>query len=480
MYLKQQLAAVFDQLKAKDTQLSAMHQQLQAQHAQQTQRAQQAQQAQHAQQAKHGQQLDRNQHTSQEPTLAATQEASKQSAAEYGFSYIPPSHQSPSGRTSPASVPVASLQSYPNPTSFSSSAASTTVQPQLQIVTTTDSMEAADSQTPRHRFVQQRVQELQSSQSSPEKSLSSVSSRLNSPRAGPLGSSSTFRAGLLEGALDSSILEAAGSSPGWAGQSSSASKAAADEAETVAGSSAVGKRSHASDFKFSAASISLQQGSSLHSMLRSSDPSMIRSSDPSMLRPSDPSMMRQQARRVTCASDVSDRATASSAAEERSRSSSPPHRADTPTALQQISPRYQISTQISSSSLQLPSDALAAGLGGSGPDPLPWGGALELGSPGLELPSDEDSDLESASGDKGATGEGPTAQIEGRGATAVEREDSAQFGPEASAMSLPGRHHVPLVQTCSTVHDLWVYAPLCCARLYADVLYYAALCYDVM
>ena len=423
MYLKQQLAAVFDQLKAKDTQLSAMHQQLQAQHAQQTQRAHQAQQAQHAQQAKHGQQLEWGQHTSQEPALAAAQEASKQSAGDYRFSYFPSSHQSPSGRTSPASVPVASLQSYPNPASLLSSGAPTTVQPQLQIVTTTDSMEAADSQTPRHRFVKQRVQELQSRQSSPEKSLSSVSSRLNSPRAGPLGSSSTFRSGLLEDALDTSNLMAAGSSPGRQGQSSSASKAAADEAAIAAVSSTTGKRSMASDFKVSAVSTRQQQGSGLHSIFRSSDPSMV----------------HQQARRITCASDASDRATASSDAEEQPRSSSPPQdRAGSLAALQRISPRCQTSPQISSSSLQLPLDGLATGLGGPGAGPLPWGGALELGSPGLELPSDEESESASASGDRGVTEEGLVAQTEIRGAKSVEREDSAQFGPEASVMSLPG------------------------------------------
>ena len=434
MYLKQQLAAVFDQLKAKDTQLSAMHQQLQAQHAQQTQRAQQAQQAQHAQHAKHGQQLQEEGQTSQEQTQAAAQEASKQSAADYGVSYFPPCHQSPSGRSSPASFPVASLQSCPDPTSLSSGGASTAVQPQLQIVTATctDSMEAADSGTPRHQFVKQRVQELQSRQSSPEKSLSSVSSRLNSPRAGLLGSSSTLRAGLFEGALDSSILEIADSSPGRAGQSISASKAVEVEAETAAVSSTAGKRSNASDLKISAASTSEQQGSSLHSILRSSDPGML----------------HQQARRITCASDVSDRATASSAADELSGSSSfLQDRAGTTAALQRISPRHQISAQISSSSLQLPPGALPAGIGRSGMDPLPWGGGLEVGSPGMELPSDDESDLDSASVDKGTADEILVAQAEVRGAEAVEREDSARFGPEASAMSLPGQHHTPFAQS---------------------------------
>ena len=430
MFLKQQLADVFDQLKAKDTQLSAMHQQLQAQHAQQTQRAQHAQQA---QQARHGQ------HPSQDPPQAAAQEASQQSAADDGCSFFPPSHQSPSGITSPAIIPVASLlQSHLTPALLPSSGDSSSRHPQLQTMTTvyTDSTEAAESQMPRHRFVKQRVQELQSRESSPEKSLSSVSSRLNSPRAGLLGSTSTFRARLLEGALDSSNLEAAGSCLARAGQSSSSGKAAADEADIVSVSSTAGKGNNAADFNTSVITARQQQeDSKLHSSLR----------------PSDPSMLRQQARRVTCASDVRDRAAASSAAEEqsRSRSPSPPQdRASSPTALQRISPRYQLSAQISSSSLQLPSDASPAGMEGSDSGPLPWGGGLEVGSPGMELPSDEESDLESAFGDKGTTRERLVAELPEdtmHMGAAMEREDSAQFGPEASAMSLPGLHHMPLL-----------------------------------
>ena len=455
-YLKQQLAAVFDQLKAKDTQLSAMHQQLQAQHAQQMQRAQQAQ---HAQQAKLGQQLKEGQQTSQERTQVAAKEASKQSAADDRFSYFPLSHQSQSSRNSSASVAVASLQSCPNPTSSATTGMATTVQPQLKIATTgyTDSVEAADGQTPRHRFVKQRVQELQSRQSSPEKSLSSLSSRLNSPGAELVGSSTTFRVGLLEGALDSSTLEAVSSSPKRAGQSSSAGKAAVHEPE-IAVSSNAAKRSNASDLKVSSSSPSQQLSSSFQSTHESSDQGI----------------SRQQARRITCASDASDRATASSASEEQSRFSSPQDR-----ALQRISPRYEIRAQISSSSLQLPSDALATGLGGSGSGPLQWGGGLEVGSPGLELPSDEEFDLESVSDDKGATGEGIVAPAETSEARAAESEDSAQFGPEASAMSLPGQHHVPLADV-KIVDHLCVSAlgstKLCCILKYYAVLCCAMMC----
>ena len=417
--LKQQLAAVFDQLKVKDAQLSAMHQQLQAQHAQQTQRAQQAQQAQHAQQAKHGQQLEWDQHTSQAP--AAAQAASQQSVAADSVSYPPPSPLSPSGSVSPTVVPVASLHLRP---SSSSSPSSGFVQPQLQTASTTciDLVEAAESETPRHRFVKQRVQELQSRQSSPEKSLLSVSSRLNSPRAGLLGSTSTFRAGLLEGAPhSSSMLEAAGSNSGRAGQPSSASKAAADDTDIVAMSSPSGTRTDASDYRIPAIGANQQQASSLHSILKSSGPGMT----------------HQLACRLTCASDFDDKAAAASSAAAGWARASPASQDSprSPTALQRISPRYQISTQTSSSSLQLASDALPAGKGGLGSDPLQWGGGLEVGSPGMELPSDENSDSES--GDQ-AGGVRAGAKADAREVEAAEREDSARFGPEASAMSLPG------------------------------------------
>lgn len=424
--LKQQLAAVFDQLKLKDAQLSAMHQQLQAQHAQQTQRAQQAQQAQHAQQAKHGQQLEWDQQISQAP--AAAQAAAQQSATADAVSYSPPSPLSPSGTISPAVVPVASLHLRPSP---SSSPSSGFVQPQLQTASTTciDLVEAAEIETPRHHFVKQRVQELQSRQSSPEKALSSVSSTLNSPRAGLLGSTSTFRAGLLEGALHSSSLEAAGSSPGRAGQPSIASKAAADDTDIVAVSSPSGTRSYASDFKIPAIGANQQQASSLHSILKSSDPGMT----------------HQLARRLTCAPDFGDKAAAASSAAGGWARASPASQdsPSSPMALQRMSPRYQISAQTSSSSLQLASDALPARKGGVGSNPLQWGGGLEVGSPGLELPSDEDSDSES--GDQAEIGGRAGAKAEARGAEAAQREDSARFGPEASAMSLPGWPSTPSI-----------------------------------
>ena len=110
-----------------------------------------------------------------------------------------------------------------------------------------------------------------------------------------------------------------------------------------------------------------------------------------------------------------------------------------------ISPQYAFA-EISSSSLQLQSDdAQLAGRGAS--DPLPWCGALEVGSPGMELPCDDVSDSGSAPGDQAATGERMTAASQNRVGAAVGTEDSAQFGPEASAMSLPGRSCISLLRT---------------------------------
>ena len=88
--------------------------------------------------------------------------------------------------------------------SLSTRGLSTFERPQLQTAMTDHAESAGDasSQISRHDFVKLRVQELQSRQSSPEKSLSLASSRLNSPRAGLFGST-----------LDTLRLRAAGSSP---------------------------------------------------------------------------------------------------------------------------------------------------------------------------------------------------------------------------------------------------------------------------
>lgn len=334
MYLKQQLAAVFDQLKAKDIQLSAMHHQLQAQHAQQTQRAQ------HAQQAQHGRQLNQAQHFMQESRQAPAQAASEESTAGDAIGYFSASQQSAANQTSLSVTPAMILQSNLQPVLLGTSAAPSFAQPHIQTVTDSDatvSLEAAESQTPRHRFVQQRVQELQSRQSSPEKSLSLLSSRLNSPRAGLVGSAP--KAGLLDAALDSNTLEPAGISPGRTGQVDGAVRMSPDRARQMGGAAG-------------------------------------------------------------------------------------------------ISPQYA-SAQITSSSLQLQTDdAQPAGRGAS--DPLPWCGALEVGSPGVELPCDDAFDSGSAPGEQDAAGEGSIAAAWDRVGAAVQREGSAQFGPEASAMSLPG------------------------------------------
>lgn len=336
MYLKQQLAAVFDQLKAKDTQLSAMHHQLQAQHAKQTQRAQHAQ---HAQQAQRGRQLDQDQHFMQASRQAPAQAAVDHSIAGDAISYFPASQQLATDQTSLRFTPTVTLQSNLQLALLATSAASNSAQPQLQTITNsdaTDSLEAG-SPMPCHRFVQQRVQELQSRQSSPEKSLSSVSSRLNSPRVGLIGSAP--RDGLLGSALDSNTLEPAGMSPSRAGQLEEAAGISPGRAGQMGGAAG-------------------------------------------------------------------------------------------------ISPQYA-SAQITSSSLQLQSDdAQLAGRGAS--DPLPWCGALEVGSPGMELSCDDASDSGSAPGEQDGAGEGSVAAAQDRVGVAVQREDSAQFGPEASAMSLPG------------------------------------------
>ncbi|KAL0048750.1 hypothetical protein WJX82_010011 [Trebouxia sp. C0006] len=79
-----------------------------------------------------------------------------------------------------------------------------------------------------------------------------------------------------------------------------------------------------------------------------------------------------------------------------------------------------------------------------GDDSSIWSVGVEVGSPGLELPSDEESEAGSrhAGYAEVASDRVTQAAREGGGARdgggAVLREDSAQFGPEASAMSLPG------------------------------------------
>lgn len=420
MYLKQQLAAVFDQLKAKDTQLTALHHQLQAQHTQQAQRAQ------HAQQAQRRQQLDQVQHSMHDFSQAPAQEASEEPAAGDAISYLRPSQRFASDQTSPVIPPVDSSML---PALLETSGASGLMQLQEQTVIT-DCMELpefADRRTPRHQFVKQRVQELQSRQSSPEKPLSSVSSRLNSPRAGLLGS--TSRAGLLDVALDSSTPAATGFghdrvgqlngadgiSPGRQGHLSSADSTTAEKAVTATLSSIAGQRHKAQEWDISGTS-NQQDDPNLHSSPRAYDNGMT---------------LQQQEHRITHGSG--DRADASSSADEQSRLSLPSQ----DWGRNQIGPQYA-SAQISPSSLQLQSEhAQPAGTEAS--DPLPWFGALEVGSPGLELPCEEASDPGSAPGDKDAPGEQAVAAPQGRTGAAVVKEDSAQFGPEASAMSLPGR-----------------------------------------
>ena len=400
MHLKQQLAAVFDQLKAKDTQLSAMHQQLQAQHAQQTQRAQQAQHAHHAQGAHHAQQLEW--HSGQSLSPVTAQEASVQADTYKLISHSTVLQQAAPEMTSTAAV-----------SSLSTRGLSTFERPQLQTAMTDHAESAGDtsSQISRHDFVKLRVQELQSRQSSPEKSLSLASSRLNSPRAGLLGS--TSRAGLLGTTLDTPRLRAAGSSP-RAGQIDSVSLAVTQGSVSEGYSSIA--RGESVDKSWSsppAGSSQLQEASKAsHSSPRASD---------SGVTP-------QQSRRMTAVSDRGDKATTSSAASQ--------DRAGLAAALHWISPNDS-NNQKSSLSLQDPADVLS---GSSRIDPLPWCGGLEIGSPGMELSSTENSDGDSEAGSRDVAAGVDAGDLEGRVAMAAHREDSAHFGPEASAMSLPSKH----------------------------------------
>ena len=427
MHLKQQLAAVFDQLKAKDTQLSAMHQQLQAQHAQQTQRAQQAQRAQHAQH--------------QWPSGQSVSPVTAQEASVQAESVVLNNHSTVSYQAAPAMVSTAafpSLPVQPQATAPPARGHPTFERPQLQTVVTDYAGSAEDTTGPtsRHEFVKQRVQELQSRQSSPEKSLSSMSSRLNSPRAGLLGS--TSRAGLFGAALESPRLRAAGSSP-RAGQVDSISLTVTQGSVVEAFSSIDREESVDKSWSSPAAGSSeLPQNSRpLHSSPRASDAGMT----------------PQQSRRMTAISDRGDKAATSSAAAQR--------RAGEAAALQRISPKRS-TAQISSASLQVPADAQRAGPRGA--DPLPWCGALEIGSPGLELPSTENSDGESEDGNGGVAAGLGSGDLEGRVAgVAVQREDSAQFGPEASAMSLPSKHGAPACHATTFAHiNHWKY---CCSNV---------------
>ncbi len=374
MYLKQQLAAVFDQLNAKDAELSTVQQQLQqAQHVQQAQRAQQS-----------------SQPSRQDTVYAAGPEAVEDMAS--ALTTVSPSTLASSQRL--PSKSMLSTFSARHLQSQSVPLISGDALPQLRAVSTsyTESREVTDSNTPRHQLVAQRIKELQSRQSSPEKSLSSSSSLGLSPRTGLRGEFDRFfRAGQFGDAVNSPRVRAAGTSL-RAGQMDNSSRAGPSE---VARSSP------------SASSAALE------TVQRAFDSSS---------RAVASGMTPQQSRRVTSTSDVSDGFGAPNSARRDSRSVTPPSGRMSP-ELQRISPMTFL----------LPSDPKQAAAHGD--DSSTWGVGVEVGSPGLKLPSDEESE---AGGSHAEVASDRVTQAARDGGGAVLREDSAQFGPEASAMSLPG------------------------------------------
>ena len=388
MYLKQQLAAFFDQLKAKDAELTAVQQQLQqAQHAQQAQRAQQP-----------------GQPSRQDTVYAADPEPVRDMASSHATVSpltLAPSHRLPS-KTMLSTVSARHLQSQ------STSMVSGEGLPQLRPVSTsyTESREVPDSNTPRHQLVAQRIKELQSRQGSPEKSLTSSSSLGLSPRTGLRGEfDRSTRAGQFGDATNSPRARAAGTSL-RAEQVDHSSKEGLSE--TAIGARPDGSRPSASNV-------------AVETVQRAFDSSS---------RAVASGMTPQQSRRVTSASDISDGFGAPNSARRDSRSVTPPSGRMSP-ELQRISPM----------SLLMPPDPKQATVHGD--DSLTWGVGVEVGSPGLELPSDEESETGSRRAGHAEVAQGRVTQAVREGPGAVLREDSAQFGPEASAMSLPGQAVAP-------------------------------------
>ncbi len=393
-FLKQQLAAVFDQLKAKDAQLNDVQQQLQqAQHAQQAQYAQQAQRTQRSQSS--------DQHFRQD----TAQEGSYQAGADM----VPTQTLASSSTLHSASQRFPSYSPHPVTARYLHSQSviqsNSPEQPELQAVAThsAEAQDVTDVKTPRHQFVAQRIMELQSRQSSPEKTLSCTSSMgVNSPRAGLRGEfDRSTKVGLFGDAISSPRPRPAGNSP-QAGQPENNPRAGLSEA-------ALTSLSDSTDAK--------------EAIQRAFDTSP---------RAVASGLTPQQSRRVTSASDVSDGLGALSSARRGSRSTTPPQGRLSPD-LQRISPR---------SGLQVPSDANQANTLDDD-ESLAWGTGVEYGSPGIELGSDGDSEAGGRSRDNPEMATAVDHDYRVTGALgAVLREDSAQFGPEASAMSLPGAYHI--------------------------------------
>ncbi len=295
--------------------------------------------------------------------------------------------------------------------------------PQLRAVSTSyaESREVTDSNTPRHQLVAQRIKELQSRQSSPEKSLSSSSSLGLSPRTGLRGEfDRSTRAGHFGDAVNSPRARAAGTSlraeqmdhSSRQGLSEAAFGARPDDSSSRAGPSEVARKSP------SASNVALE------TVQRAFDSSS---------RAVASGMTPQQSRRVTSASDVSDGFGASNSVRRDSRSVTPPSGRMSP-ELQRISPMTFL----------MPSDPKQAA---HGDDSSTWGVGVEVGSPGLELPSDEESEAGSRHAGHAERASDRLTQAARDGIGSMLREDSAQFGPEASAMSLPGEADA----TCSNL-----------------------------
>jgi len=397
--LKQQLAAMFDQLKAKDAELSTVQQQLQ--------------QAQHAQQAQQAQPAQLSSQPSRQDTVYAAEAVEAPSHTTVSPSSLASSQRLPS-KSMLSTVSARHLQSQSQSQSLSQSQSQYSLVsgdglPQLRAVSTSHAelREVTDSNTPRHQLVAQRIKELQSRQSSPEKSLSSSSSMGLSPRTGLRGEfDRSTRAGQFGDAVNSPRARAAGTSL-RAEQMDNRAKEGLSE--TASGARPYGSSPSASN-------------AALETVQRAFDSSS---------RAVASGMTPQQSRRVTSTSDVSDGFGAPNSARRDSRSVTPPSGRMSP-ELQRISPMTFL----------MPSDPKQAAAHGD--DSLTWGVGVEVGSPGLELPSDEESEAGSrhAGHAEVALDRVTQAARDGGGARggggAMLREDSAQFGPEASAMSLPG------------------------------------------
>ena len=401
-YLQQQLAAAFQQLQAKDAQLTAVQQHLQ--------------QAQHAQQAQHTQQAEQplGQDTAQEAAgEVVTDLGSVQTSA-----------------SSSNSVAARHLQSQ------SASQKGSPEQPQLRAVKTqyVESQEATDAHTPRSRLVSQRIKELQSRQSSPEKTLSSSSSvRLDSPRSRLRGEFDiSTRVGLFGEAVNSPRARPEDSSP----------RAGPRE---VPGNSPNGSHDIRQDVQrpfdtSPRASVSGPREAPGNSPSAGHD---VRQDGQRALdtspRASVSGMTPQQLRRATAVSDVSDSFGPAAGARRPSRSATPPQdRLNSSVGLQRISPRFE-TDRISSSGLQMPSHAHLTDAHDNDSS-----AGIELGSPEMELASDGDSEAGNrglGSAEVGTGGEYDGRMTGGPSGGAVLLEDSMQFGPEASAMSLPGMYN---------------------------------------